>query len=268
MAEQECYLAVNERRKVTQCNHNFSKEGIYHPDRTLNEYDLLYMQEGIWDIREDNQIFHVEPNTILVLEPGKHHKGISLCQPNMRNMYVHFSVLKGDGEASSQNLCLKKLTDCTKNRFISHYMEQIIETFWSSSSPLRELRLSALLDMLLTEIAGENGNPVSTSDVMIEEIIHRFHNHPGCFFGVEELANSYHVSERTLSSRFKKATGQTVHQYQLTLKCNMAYDMLPLNPGRGLRDIAVSLGFYDEFQFSKLFKRQFGISPSERRNSR
>jgi len=85
------------------------------------------------------------------------------------------------------------------------------------------------------------------------------------FYSASELADSYYVSVRTISGRFKKATGESVHQYQINLKLDMAYDELPFSPNRPIRDVAKSYGFYDEYQFSKLFKRRFGIAPSQRR---
>ena len=35
-------LSMDRRRRVTLCNHNFSHEGILHPDRVMDEYDLLF----------------------------------------------------------------------------------------------------------------------------------------------------------------------------------------------------------------------------------
>ena len=103
------------------------------------------------------------------------------------------------------------------------------------------------------------------ADVLIEDVIHRFYTSMERFYSSEELAEEYALSPRSLSSRFKKETGSSIHQYQIHLKLEMAYDLIPFSPGRSFRDIALSLGFYDEFQFSKLFKRQYGITPSARR---
>ena len=49
----EVKLTSLEKLNITTCNHNFSKDGILHPDRILTEYDLLYLSEGTWDIWEE-----------------------------------------------------------------------------------------------------------------------------------------------------------------------------------------------------------------------
>lgn len=258
----EVHLSVDNRRKVTLCNHNYSREGIYHPDRVMAEYDLLYMQNGHWDIYEEEECYHLEEDYCILLEPGKRHYSLEKCSPEMRNVYIHFSA---DVDDKTGELCLGKVTDCRQNKNVYHYIEKIIEVFWNEDASNKELHLSALLECLLCELSDIYFAKKKNTDVLVTEIIHRIHIEPYKFFSPEELAEDYHVSLRTISGRFKKATGMSVHSYQMNLKLNMAYDMLPMNPNRGLRDIAKSLGFYDEYQFSKLFKRQFGISPSERR---
>ncbi|HAP33611.1 MAG TPA: hypothetical protein DCQ46_03790, partial [Lachnospiraceae bacterium] len=156
-------------------------------------------------------------------------------------------------------------TDCSKNPEILHMYERIIESYFTLSGQMRELRCSILLEELLLKLSEINDSSVSGTDILVQEMIHRIHSTPDRFISPKELADLYHVSIRTVSGRFKKVTGESIHQYQLKLKLNMAYDELPFNPDRPLRDFAISYGFYDEFQFSKLFKRQFGISPSERK---
>lgn len=54
------YLSTEQRRQVSLCNINYSPEGIYHPDRIMKEYDLLYMIDGSWDIMENEICHHVK----------------------------------------------------------------------------------------------------------------------------------------------------------------------------------------------------------------
>lgn len=266
------YLSMNKRRRVTLCNHNYSEEGIYHPDRIMDEYDLLYLQSGEWDIVEDGEIYHLKQGMVLLLEPGRHHYSLGKCTPKMRNVYIHFAYEDSDGissefaNSSNNNLLIvPKLTDISEKHEIIHDFEKVIDAFWSTEAIDKELRSSLYLEELLLRLSDENKILHGETDVLVSEIVHRFHCEPGIFLSPEKLAEDYNVSIRTISGRFKKKTGMSIHQYQLNLKLNMAYDTLPVSPGRSLHDIALSYGFYDEFQFSKLFKRKFGISPSERR---
>ena len=268
-------LDLTDRRKVTICNHNFSREGILHPNRILDEYDLLLMQNGEWDIIEDNITYHLVPGSVLLLEPGKHHYSITKCSPMMRNIYIHFEYKTTDitclfenslPETNCNYLSVPKFCQTTKHSDIQHCFEKVIDSFLAKDSADKNLRLSLSLETLLLKLSDfSQAVYVTKTDILISEIVHRFHCELDIFISPEELAKNYNVSVRTISGRFKKNTGMSIHQYQLQLKLNMAYDILPHSPGRSLRDIALSLGFYDEFQFSKLFKRQFGISPSERR---
>lgn len=263
--KKNAFLSAAGRHQITTCNRNYSKEGIYHPDRILEEYDLLYLLQGSWNIFEDGVCYPLKENQVLLLEPQKHHYSLDKCSPEMKNLYIHFDALPEDGEQLPDNLCINKLTDCSSHHTVLHLFEEIIETYWSDLSGSKKLRLGAQLDLLFAELSDIRCEQQKTADILITEIIHRFYCSPDRFFSPEELAKDYQISLRSMSSRFKKVTGQSIHQYQLKLKLDMAYDLLPLNPGRGLRDIALSFGFYDEFQFSKLFKREFGISPSKRR---
>lgn len=274
------FLSTESRRTVTSCNINYSPEGYYHPDRIINEYDFLYMVKGSWDIYEqeptesqdifkNEKCYHLEPGKLLILEPGKHHFSREKSTPNMRNMFIHCNILPGDcntfdNKVSENLLKLQKLSDCRQNHQIANLYEQIIESYWSHN-PHSILRTSALLDLFLTELSLIGEENTISGDYLTREIIQRFNSQPERFFTPKELAADYNVSIRTLSGRFKKATGMSLHQYQLKLKLSMAHEQIPLNPSRGLRDIALNFGFYDEFQFSKLYKRQFGYPPSKRR---
>ncbi len=259
------------RREVTLCNHNFSEEGIYHPDRIMEDYDFLFMQKGEWTIVEDGETFHIGPGQILVLEPGRHHLSIDKCSPKMRNVYIHMRASGGDvpsgfdAAGDGPRIYIGKLTDTTHHPELLHIFERIIETYFSYEATERDMRCSIYLEELLLRLSDINAMQTKQTDVLVQEIIHRFHSNADRFYSTAELAESYYVSVRTISGRFKRATGESIHQYQINLKLDMAYDELPFSPNRPIRDVAKSYGFYDEYQFSKLFKRRFGIAPSQRR---
>lgn len=257
-----CFLSTENVRNVTLCNYNYSHEGIFHPDRIMNEYDMLFLTNGNWDIYEDDNLYHVSSGQILLLEPGKHHYSLTKCSPEMRNMFLHLSVLPGDGQYSDTALSIAKLTDCNPRPDIPRLFDEIIDLYWSAPNGLKSFRMQTLLSSLLIELSDLAKTPVKSIDSEISDILSRFRSNPDIFYSPEELAYEYGMSLRTLSSHFKVQTGTTVHQYQLNLKLDRAYDALIQNPTRSIKDLAVSYGFYDEFHFSKLFKRKFGISPS------
>lgn len=257
-----CYLSTEDVRKVTLCNYNYSHEGIYHPDRIMNEYDMLFLTSGDWDIYEDDNLYHVSSGEILLLEPGKHHYSLTKCSPEMRNMFLHLSVLPRDGLSTSSSLSIAKLTNCNSHPNITKLFDEIINLYWSTEERLKDFRMQALLSRLLIELSDITEKPPKTVYAEISDILSRFRSNPDIFYSPEELANDYGMSLRTISSHFKAQTGTTIHQYQLNLKLDRAYDALIQNPSRSIKDLAISYGFYDEFHFSKLFKRRFGKSPS------
>lgn len=257
-----CYMYACANRKVTLCNYNYSKEGIYHPDRIMDEYDMLYLTSGNWNIYEDDNLYNVSAGQILLLEPGKHHYSLTKCSPEMRNVFLHLEKLRGDGIKTESSLLIPKLSDCSADPDIYNIFEQIIELFWSEKADLKEFRINALLNRLLLKLNDISAKISASSDPVISDAIFRFRSNPDIFFSPETLAGDYGLSLRTMSSKFKKATGTSIHQYQLNQKLDMAYDALMQNPARSIKDIAISYGFYDEFHFSKLFKRKFNVSPS------
>lgn len=272
------YFSSAKERTICSCNTNYIQEGIRHPDRILNEYDFLYIKNGNWNIYEDDICYPLKEKQLLILEPGRHHFSLEKCSPGMRNMFIHCTRLPEDRPHCTQSNCcrhasdtacdtdffkLQKVTDCSGSTQIEFLILQLIETYWSARSH-RTQRLESLFLLLLAELesAGESS---SCTDPMITEIIHQFYLRPDRFFSPQELADTYHISVRSLSSRFKKAVGASIHRYQIDLKLNFASEQIPLYPERRLKDIALDLGFYDEFQFSRLFKRKFGYSPSKGR---
>lgn len=78
---------------------------------------------------------------------------------------------------------------------------------------------------------------------------------------VAEIARFCAVSEASLKRIFDKYTGISVHKYLLRLKMKVATELL--KDGETVNNVAERLGFRSQSYFSKAFKRECGISPSD-----
>ena len=83
---------------------------------------------------------------------------------------------------------------------------------------------------------------------------------------VRELADMCGVSEGYFRAIFTSQTGQSPIDYATTLKINRAKELIRsgLCP---ISEAAASVGFEDIAYFSRVFKKQIGISPREYKNS-
>lgn len=83
---------------------------------------------------------------------------------------------------------------------------------------------------------------------------------------IEELTVYSNVSSGCLINTFKKYIGETPYSYQLKTRLKLS-KMYLTNTNKGIDEIAYICHFYDAFALSKSFKKYFGLSPKEYRNS-
>lgn len=81
-------------------------------------------------------------------------------------------------------------------------------------------------------------------------------------FQLAELADHPAVSARTISRRFKAATGEPPLRYVQLLRIETAKRLLE-GSGLGVDAVCERVGYGDLSTFRRLFKRETGVSPSE-----
>jgi AraC-like DNA-binding protein len=79
---------------------------------------------------------------------------------------------------------------------------------------------------------------------------------------LDALARSSHCSAGQLARIFPALTGFSIHGYQQHIRLRVSLELLRESPFE-LCMVAAQLGFASHSHFSTVFKRQFGISPSE-----
>ncbi len=80
------------------------------------------------------------------------------------------------------------------------------------------------------------------------------------------LATMSGLSERNFHRRFKRAAGQTPHQYLLQIRVDNARELLR-HSNLPVEDIAAQVGYGDTSYFCKLFRKHSGQTPAEYRRA-
>ncbi|MDO4975650.1 MAG: phosphoenolpyruvate hydrolase family protein [Eubacteriales bacterium] len=79
---------------------------------------------------------------------------------------------------------------------------------------------------------------------------------------LSDLALVAHVSASYLSTKFKKENGVSFTEYLLRFRLNKAKEYLQ-DPNMYCKEVASEVGYEDYAQFSKMFKKHIGLSPTE-----
>lgn len=83
---------------------------------------------------------------------------------------------------------------------------------------------------------------------------------------VKELAQTLFMSEKYFIVYFKSIIGLTPHQYIVERRMKKAYDLLNQN-GLSVSRTAETVGYPDQYSFTKAFKAKYGFSPTRIKNT-
>lgn len=250
------------KRNISTCNYNHHICAT-HPDRIMEEHDLIYIREGTWEIYQDGLAYTVGPGDAILLQSGHHHYGNIPCDGVVKTFFVHFSSAEKDriGQAPEQAdlYSFPMIVHCQNRPEVERCFGNLIHAYWSEDLYSQQMT-AAYLDLCLCALS--RPSQASAKDAsLVDDIEQQIRMTPERFISNAEFAARYGCCVRTISSKFKRYTGQSLHAWQLKVKCQMAHELMAYDPSLTLKEVAAAYGFYDEYHFSKCYKKIFGCPP-------
>lgn len=145
-------------------------------------------------------------------------------------------------------------------------MIELLDRLWRVSSQpggIYAFRTETLFRCVLDELFISARNQTNDgAQALFEQITDYMHEHYMDSLAVGALAKQYNVNENRLSYVFHKYAGMGPGDYLVLYRLNRAKDLL-LNLEAPIYAVAKSVGYADPYHFSRIFKKQFGMSPSQ-----
>ncbi len=199
----------------------------------------LYINNTSYTVKE-NQIFIIPKNTI--------NSYIADNDDPWTYIWIGF-----DGRLASQFKNLPPVID-----FHSDLFNKM--TLVSDIGSMQEEFLAGKLFELYSVLFSNNSIDIVVS---IKNYINSNYMSPN--ISVEKIALTLHLNRSYLTRYFKQNTGITIQAYLIQTRISHACKLL--QSGLSVTNTANMVGYLDVFNFSKIFKKHVGISPSDYRHS-
>ncbi|MCG7409963.1 AraC family transcriptional regulator [Paenibacillus sp. ACRRX] len=180
--------------------------------------------------------------------------------------YSYLEQFMLDEEHVTPKLALSGETDLEVSRLLHDMLDE-----FQSGKRYYELVLKAnllkLMSVIMREMARQSGQS-NEEDERVEKFrelmtaaIHYIHEHYNEELRLEKLCRKFSISKSYFCALFKRFTGKTYNDYLIDYRVHQAAAML-IDTDMTVTDICFQVGFNDVPYFSRVFKRQTGVTPT------
>ena len=268
------YFNIAAGRKILESSAMVYTRPEPHPSRKAPAFhDFVYMVEGEWSFEVYGRTYKVVPGDVFILPAGSVYNGAGDCSAGTRTYFIHTEAKDHDhpedaGDTAPVGECipLDTVIHCQDEPAVRALFSEIALTF-SSDAPAKENVILALWKATVCMLGRCEQKNLFCKNNFVTRCVEILNEHRGVMFKEAEMAEKLFISVKTLRNGFVRHFNKTFYKYQLDYKLNLAQIFIKEDPDAKVYEVAFSLGFRDEFHFSKLFKKKFGLSPSEYRKS-
>lgn len=266
---------------VSEADYSVTLAPMIHADRTVPFHVAIYLLQGSMEIIEDGIPYRIMPDQVFFLKSGIHHWGNKSFEIGSSWYYAHFycdapsscmeelprgiyydeRVSQKPSEKDRYFITLPKLINCEEKTQIKRNFEKMIEAHIHGNIPQTSIRLW----QIFLECA-QNAQDDKVSNGYVEQIQNYVRQHYIDGFTSVQIQEACGLSYKYAGTLFKEVTGQTIKEYQCTLRLRKAEQLLK-ETNKSIAEIAQLTGFSDVFYFSKIFHRKKGCPPGEYRKT-
>ncbi|MEM9586444.1 MAG: AraC family transcriptional regulator [Planctomycetota bacterium] len=236
---------------------------VIHRER-FAYYCIEMVTEGRGSLTLNGTEHPLSPGIVFAYGPTTRHRIANQPRSRMRKFYVDFAgrdaqqLLSDAGLLSDQPLRVTRMHELVE-------LFEMLDREARSDSQIAEDVCESVLRLMMAKIrqcclAESPALPRAYSTY--ERVRDYIEEHYLAMHTVEEVATACDITPIHLSRLFRRFAGVGAYRLLLRKKMNHAAELL-VEEGLLVKEVAEEMGFSDAFQFSRAFKRVYGIAPKQ-----
>ena len=251
-------------KEILTCFYQVRKSNYVFPGESHDYYELTYIDHGKLDMTLDGKEYHLNKYDLIIYYPGQFHTQSTDNESTCSYLTIMFDM-ETKMDVSLMNRVFKTRKD------IYNVLSAFMKAIQSKEYLSEEMALAYLKEVLIllyqfdTKTDEEsNVNPMQEhyENTLLNEILVFIHNNIFTAFTLEDLCQKFSISRSSLQSLFRTNIHITPKHYISNLKLNQA-KLLIQEHKYTISEISDMLGFTSIHYFSRKFKLQYGLSPSD-----
>ena len=235
-------------------------------------YELLCLVRGDVGYIVEGHKYKLTAGSLMLMRSSETHKLVVEKSTEYERYVLNFSpsIITKIGLSRELLSPFKERKIGEKNLYISTEFRHASPDFYFERAFLdvndlpKEDVMLTLFSSLLCEIRcafvrkeEHSTNAHSTSEEIISYVNDNLKND----ISIKKIANTLHISQTEVSRAFKKSLGTSIYDYVLTKRLIMFNKRIAT--AKSTQELARECGFRDYSSFYRLYKKRFGISPTE-----
>ena len=241
------------------------------------EPSLCIILQGRKEIKFSNEQYEYNPNKYLLVSTHIPTQ-VQIKEASNDKPYVAFQIKFSLDEILNvlkvANINQSKIQASSKGLYIDNLNERLYDSIFRYVRLINESEESIgflspmikkeILYILLSSNAKEFLSQFATegnTSNQIAKVINEIKSNFAEKLNMKELSKKFNIGETTLYTHFKTVTSLSPIQFQKQLRLEEAKNMI-LNLNSDISQVAFDVGYESASQFSREFKRYFGVVPS------
>lgn len=264
----------------------FIWKGTRDKYRAATEYqshdhlEISFVLSGMGRYRIEDELYRIEEGDLLIVNPKVRHQVLDCPEAELpaTEFFVGFSDIRITG-------CPDNFFPLPDGKYVLHTSGELRQRLFKICSSMeaenavrrqgRYFMLKSYLVQMLLLILREQCEPMerprgcafasANKKYVVEQVVNYIEDHYSEKISLDQMAENMYLSPFYISRIFKNETGYAPIQHLINIRLEKAKDLLESAYPGSIQEVAALVGYDDAYHFSKLFKKRYGISPSQAR---
>lgn len=231
-------------------------DSSWQKEKESSLYTRIYcIKSGIGYVYSGGKTFELIPGNIYII-PSELEFSYK-CDTSLEKYYFHIQVMR-DGKDDIFAHIKEVITLENRKRDI-----EFLDKYWNENNLCSVMYLNSFLYGIILEVlTSTNINTnIERYSAQIKRVIKYIEDNLNAKMTVGEIAAAFNMSESSLHKAFRREIGISLNKY-ISQKCLIAAKSKLRLSDLSVKEISDSLGYCDQFYFSRKFSQEFRMPPS------